>query len=45
MQCCAVKIAVRMELFIVLRAGGVKFVTQKKGDRKNEETGFRLLKT
>jgi hypothetical protein len=39
-KCCDVKITVKMELFIALSAGGAKFVTQKKGDRKNEETGF-----
>jgi hypothetical protein len=33
-----------MELFISLRSEGAEFVTQKKGNRKNEETGFRLLK-
>ena len=29
-----------MELFIVLRSGEAEFITQKKGNRKNEETGF-----
>jgi hypothetical protein len=45
MKCCDVKITVRMKLFIALSAGAVEVVTQKKGDRKNEETGFLKYRT